>query len=191
MHSINTVLLQLFATLMVHDQSFSVGEVVFVDEDGSMHNKILTEEACYTKFSGTDDVYEAALRVPLSVQCKCQGCSSSSTTKHAICFRKLNGKYLLVQPVEYVSFSPWGIVTRMQRGWLNDNSEGVPGCAPRTRDVTPYIHLTSDEELVRKVVDKRHVDAALTELEAYNRTTRVGNEFFVPTHFLDDRKLYN
>ena len=72
MHSINTVLLQLFATLMVHEQSFSVGEVVFVDEDGSMHNKILTEEACYTKFSGTDDVYEAALRVPLSVQCKCQ-----------------------------------------------------------------------------------------------------------------------
>jgi hypothetical protein len=190
MYSINTLLLQVFSTLIVHNASFSVGDVVFEDEDNTLTEMLMNDQNCFRKFYDGDDMYELELKVPLTVQCKCAPCIHLSKPKTAICFFRIQ-KYLYITPQEYMSFSVWSILEKLRKGIFDDGTVGVPGCPVRSCEVTPYAHADADEIVVRTVVDRRYVEEDVKQLHTFNASCRKGNEFFVTKHFLENRRIFN
>jgi hypothetical protein len=183
MYSINTYLLQVFSTLIVHERSFSAGDLTFVDTDGKLFASLIERGATLFGF----DYHEYVLPVPLEVLCKCDWCLKHSKHKRAIRFRQIDGKYLFIRLLEYPGASFNGLMNQLKLNFFSEESE----CAIRTSDRVPYNMHTRDRETIKRVVDSQHLPESLALFEDYNAKTRIGNEFFVPPAMLLNTRLYN
>jgi len=188
MHSINTILLQTFARLIVCGRSFSVGDVVFYDPKHELFQELMRQTNRIRQVYA--DTWEMKLAVPLTVQCKCPNCLVKAVPKTAITFRVLKDVYLLVCLHEHPPTSLAGMMERARVGLLGD-PHTVPGCPVRSADAIPYVYALADEETIACATPRKKFQAAMRSFREYNNAARIGCEFFVPQELYEDDRLYN
>jgi hypothetical protein len=181
-YSINTLLLQVFSKLIVHGRSFSQGDLVFMDEDSALFDRLAE------KSSPVDSTFhEYVLPVAIEVLCRCDWCMRNCKPKRAIRFKKLDERYLFVRLLEYPSASWNGVLNSLKFKFMDPESD----CPIRSCDKIPYSMHSYDAETIRRAIDSHHVREAEAEFETYNKNTRVGDEFYVPSALLLNTRLYN
>jgi len=174
MKSINTLLLEIFSKLCLHKRSFSVGALAFLDTNDEMFDQLVSTAS--TVLGG---FYDCELSVPLDNQCNCTACEFAATTKRAIRFKK-NGDYLLVKLVEHPFLSTNGVMEYMRLSLWGDEAT-IHNCAARHYSLCPYELYERDLETYHTILPKSDVAISLKEFAEYNKKSRVGSEFFVPS----------
>lgn len=184
-HSINTILLQIFSLLTLHNRSFSVGDVALLDDEDKLYNEMLAQS------SPADGVWrEIVLKVPIEKQCNCAGCTKNSRIKRAIRFIKIPESYLLVKIVENPSYSLDGVFEALRLSFWG-SPHMVDGCAVRSSDWLPYSMAKEDEQTIKAILPQRKREISLEQLRHYNKTARQGSEFFVPPALLENDRIFN
>jgi len=170
------ILLPLFLVLCRHECSFSYGDIAIPDAGGERFQK-LSDNA--TVQSYMSEYHHINLRTPIRNQCSCQWCARAYLEKTCLVFWKGQNKFrgepvLFLRLKSYPIDSFLGLVEHLNtffNGALPQNSM----CPTRYSD-HQYSTLSrlSDTKLAESLYDK-------SLLEEYNRTSRVGNEFFYPS----------
>jgi hypothetical protein len=168
MRSINTILLEVFRALSSKSRSFGVGDIAVPID--MVNTSYITHNS---------DWVEEILSIPILSMCQCAKCVLRPTFMHAAVYRELHPKFLIIRPMEH---SSWTLEAWLDRAvslfWTPDDPLA---CRTRWSEPGGYPDRLDDAETYASMYLS---DVALEQVEEYNKTARVGNEFFVPPEFL-------
>jgi hypothetical protein len=172
--SLRTSLLNAFAHLSAREASFTEGDLVVDDQDGSLFKELCEQGAALPSRAMW---WELALPAPpLAFLCPCFACGVRNDTKQAVRFRQHHDSYVVIRLMQHSVFTSNGMMehARLALWGAPPTADGCTG-GYRSTDAERY---DTRSKLIDEALHTKY--NTMEDLRQYNRNHRICNELYLP-----------